>query len=60
MVKGNKTEALAGDEALPTESLGFVPLVVEWGTLACYMLGTSGHNMKNLNTNYSSAPCWEK
>ena len=28
--------------------------------LACYMLGSSGHNTDNLTTNRSGAPWWER
>ena len=29
-------------------------------TLACYMLGLSGYNTKNLTANHSGSPCWER
>ena len=49
-----------GQGALAIDQLVFVPQVVEWGTLASYMLGSSGHNKENLIENQSGALCWEK
>ena len=53
--------ALAGNlGALTTKQLGFVPQVVECGTLTCYMLGLSCHNTENLTANHIGATCLER
>ena len=45
---------------MPTDQLGCVPHVLEWPTLACYMLGSSGNNAKNLTANHKDSTCRER